>query len=61
MSTIAAVVLFIGILAYAIFGGADFGAGFWDLVAGGTAAGRSSPRGDRPLDRARCGRPTTSG
>ena len=39
MSTAAAVVLFIGILGYAIFGGADFGAGFWDLVAGGTHRG----------------------
>src|SRR3954453_14964329 len=39
MSTAAAVVLFIGILAYALFGGADFGAGFWDLVAGGPDAG----------------------
>ncbi|HVD69605.1 MAG TPA: cytochrome d ubiquinol oxidase subunit II [Actinomycetota bacterium] len=39
MSTTAAVVLFIGVLAYAIFGGADFGAGFWDLVAGGTERG----------------------
>ena len=42
MSTLVAVVLFIGISAYALFGGADFGAGFWDLVAGGAA------RGDRP-------------
>src|SRR3954468_12161828 len=42
MSTAAAVVLFIGILAYAVFGGADFGAGLWDLVAGG------SERGARP-------------
>src|SRR6188508_2348714 len=39
MSTAAAVVLFIGILAYAVFGGADFGAGFWDLVAGGPTRG----------------------
>src|SRR3954453_741806 len=39
MSTAAAVVLFIGILAYALFGGADFGAGFWDLVAGGPERG----------------------
>ena len=39
MSTAAAVVLFIGILGYAVFGGADFGAGFWDLVAGGTRRG----------------------
>ena len=39
MSTAAAVVLFVGILAYALFGGADFGAGFWDLVAGGSTTG----------------------
>ena len=39
MSTAAAVVLFIGILAYAVFGGADFGAGFWDLIAGGAGRG----------------------
>jgi cytochrome d ubiquinol oxidase subunit II len=37
-----AVVLFFGITAYAIFGGADFGAGFWDLIAGG------ADRGERP-------------
>ena len=39
MSTAAAIVLFVGIVAYALFGGADFGAGFWDLVAGGTRKG----------------------
>jgi cytochrome bd ubiquinol oxidase subunit II len=39
MSTAAAIVLFVGIVAYALFGGADFGAGFWDLVAGGTKGG----------------------
>jgi cytochrome d ubiquinol oxidase subunit II len=37
-----AAVLFFGVLAYAIFGGADFGAGFWDLIAGG------AKRGERP-------------
>ena len=37
-----AVVLFFGVTAYALFGGADFGAGIWDLVAGGT------DRGERP-------------
>ncbi|MEA2518345.1 MAG: cytochrome bd ubiquinol oxidase subunit [Chloroflexota bacterium] len=31
---LAAVVLWIGVTTYAIFGGADFGAGFWDAVAG---------------------------
>jgi cytochrome d ubiquinol oxidase subunit II len=44
VSTAAAVVLLIGIVAYAIFGGADFGAGFWDLTAGGTDRG-TAPRG----------------
>ena len=37
-----AVVLFFGVTAYSLFGGADFGAGFWDLVAGG------AQRGERP-------------
>ena len=36
---VTAVVLWLGLTAYAVFGGADFGAGFWDLVAGGTARG----------------------
>jgi cytochrome d ubiquinol oxidase subunit II len=40
MSTVAAVVLFIGVIAYAVLGGADFGAGFWDLTAGGAESGR---------------------
>jgi cytochrome d ubiquinol oxidase subunit II len=44
VSTAAAVVLFVGVTAYALFGGADFGAGFWDLVAGGT------DRGERPRE-----------
>jgi cytochrome d ubiquinol oxidase subunit II len=34
-----AAALFLGISAYAIFGGADFGAGFWDLCAGGAERG----------------------
>jgi cytochrome bd ubiquinol oxidase subunit II len=37
-----AVVLFFGITAYALLAGADFGAGFWDLTAGG------AQRGERP-------------
>jgi cytochrome d ubiquinol oxidase subunit II len=40
MSTVAAIALLIGVLAYAVFGGADFGAGFWDLTAGGAERGR---------------------
>src|SRR3954453_4444789 len=30
----------VGVTAYALFGGADFGAGFWDLTAGGAERGR---------------------
>jgi cytochrome bd ubiquinol oxidase subunit II len=40
VSTLAAVVLFIGVVAYAVLGGADYGAGFWDLTAGGAERGR---------------------
>ncbi len=40
MSDAVAIVLWIGVIFYAVFGGADFGAGFWDLVAGGEARGR---------------------
>jgi cytochrome d ubiquinol oxidase subunit II len=39
-----AVVLFFAITAYAILAGADFGAGFWDLIAGG------ADRGARPRE-----------
>src|SRR6476659_2026695 len=40
MSTAAAVLLIVAVAFYAIFGGADFGAGFWDLTAGGPERGR---------------------
>ena len=42
MSDAVAVVLFFAVTAYAVLAGADFGAGFWDLVAGG------AERGERP-------------
>jgi cytochrome bd ubiquinol oxidase subunit II len=32
-------VMWVGVTAYALSGGADFGAGFWDLVAGGPQRG----------------------
>jgi cytochrome d ubiquinol oxidase subunit II len=41
MTTFAAVLLFTGVVAYAVLGGADFGAGFWDLTAGGAERGRA--------------------
>jgi cytochrome d ubiquinol oxidase subunit II len=44
VSTAAAVILFVAVVAYAVFAGADFGAGFRDLVAGGTR------RGERPRE-----------
>ena len=42
MSTAVAIVLLLALCAYAVFGGADFGAGFWDLTAG------DARRGERP-------------
>jgi cytochrome d ubiquinol oxidase subunit II len=40
MTTVVAVELLVGVVLYAVFGGADFGAGFWDLTAGGPQRGR---------------------
>jgi cytochrome d ubiquinol oxidase subunit II len=39
---VCAAILWTGVTLYAIFGGADFGGGFWDLIAGG------AERGERP-------------
>lgn len=39
LAVVVAAALFVGVLAYALFGGADFGSGFYDLTAGGTARG----------------------
>jgi cytochrome d ubiquinol oxidase subunit II len=36
---LAAALALIGLTAYVVFGGADFGAGFWDLTAGGAERG----------------------
>ena len=61
MSTIVALILWLAVTAYVVLGGADYGAGFWDLTAGGARARRPAARADRPRDGARCGRRTTSG
>lgn len=37
---VAAAILWTGATLYALFGGADFGAGFWDLIAGDAEKGR---------------------
>ncbi len=42
MADVAAVILWTGATLYAVFGGADFGGGFWDLIAG------DAEHGERP-------------
>ncbi len=44
-------IITLSLLAYALLGGADFGGGFWDLVAGwgGRRAARHDPEGQRRL------------
>jgi cytochrome bd ubiquinol oxidase subunit II len=39
LALLVAAALFAGVIAYGLFGGADFGSGFFDLTAGGTARG----------------------
>jgi cytochrome d ubiquinol oxidase subunit II len=39
LADLALVVLIVALSAYAVLGGADFGAGFWDLTAGGARRG----------------------
>ena len=36
-----AALMFVGIILYALLAGADFGAGLWDLLAGGDVPSRS--------------------
>ncbi len=39
MAEICLLLIFVGLTMYAVLGGADFGAGFWDLTAGGAHRG----------------------
>ncbi len=39
LADVCAALLFLGVVAYAILGGADFGSGVWDLLAGGARDG----------------------
>jgi cytochrome d ubiquinol oxidase subunit II len=41
---VTAIVLWLGVTTYAVFGGADFGAGFWDLASGRGPQGERSRR-----------------
>jgi cytochrome d ubiquinol oxidase subunit II len=44
LANVALVFLWVGITAYVLLGGADFGAGFWDLLAGSGASGQAQRR-----------------
>src|SRR5688500_15874091 len=39
LADLVAAILFAGVVAYALFGGADFGVGLWDLTAGDARRG----------------------
>ena len=39
LASVVAAAMFVGVIAYGLFGGADFGSGFYDLTAGGGARG----------------------
>ncbi len=39
-----ALIMFVAVIAYAVLGGADFGSGVWDLLAGGTRRGAPTRR-----------------
>ena len=39
LATVVAAIMFVGVIAYAVFAGADFGCGVWDLTAGGPRRG----------------------
>jgi cytochrome d ubiquinol oxidase subunit II len=39
LADVVAAAMFVGVVIYALFGGADFGSGFWDLTAGGAERG----------------------
>ena len=46
-----AAAMFVGVIAYALFGGADFGSGFYDLTAGGGRRARELRMLDRSQHR----------
>ena len=40
LANVVLAVIWLGVIAYAVFGGADFGAGIWDLIAGSPEKGK---------------------
>jgi cytochrome bd-type quinol oxidase subunit 2 len=59
LADLVAVVFLLAVTAYAIFGGADFGAGLWDLVAGGSIES-AAPRALINRAVSQCGKSTPS-
>jgi cytochrome bd ubiquinol oxidase subunit II len=55
------VFVLIGITAYTVLSGADFGAGLWTLIPFGGQADAATTRDHTRHAMDRCGRPTTSG
>ena len=55
------VFILVGITAYTVLSGADFGAGLWTLIPGGGQASWPPPASTPGTRSARSGRPTTSG
>ena len=60
MTDVIAAMLFLGVLLYSLFGGADFGSGVWDLLAA-TPVRRRHCAIRSTAASGRCGRPTTCG
>ncbi len=44
LSDVPAVLMLVGLTAYAVLAGADFGAGFWTVAPGGTRGGADATR-----------------
>ena len=60
MAIAAACILWFAVIMYSVLGGADYGAGFWDLLAGAIGVARGHA-GSSITPWHRSGRPTTSG
>ena len=57
---VVAAMMFLGVVVYALFAGADFGSGVWDLLAGEGERARACA-GRSTAASVQCGRPTTCG
>ena len=55
LAMLVAMAMFLGVVIYALLGGADFGSGFFDLTAGNARERRADPHAGRPQYRAGVG------